>query len=69
MASIKFFGTELSKTNKTNISVEDTEKGCVYLEIEDEDKVSWITLDLETAIYFSKQLRKSIALSKEVSNG
>lgn len=66
MARVLFGGSETSGTTNHNITAFNNVDDEIYLSINmpDVDYPSWICLDIETAIQFSKQLRKSIASAK-----
>jgi hypothetical protein len=57
-----FKGTIRSLTDQTELQVYHNVSNEIFIQIEDEDRPpSWICLDKETAIKFSKELRKQIS--------
>jgi hypothetical protein len=66
MVLLTFYGTEKSETHTTELSVYCNEEMEIMIDIWDKVfPVSHICLDKETAIKFSKELRKQIALIQD----
>lgn len=49
----------------TEISVEDNDRICIFSEDLSEDKFISFWMDVETAVKFSKELRRQIAIAKD----
>lgn len=67
MPKLKFVGSDLSKMTDHTIEVFNNTHNEIFIRIDVEEydnPCGWIALDIDTAIQFSKQLRKSIANAK-----
>lgn len=72
MANLKFYGSELSETETTEIQCYSNHGSEIFIEIRyngDRNNYSYLCLDIPTAIAFRKHLAQQIAKAKEVKNG
>ena len=70
MANLKFVGSNKSESKAHNLNVYVNDLNEIYIEIDMGDYngwnlPNWISLDIDTAVQFAKQLRKSIAEAKD----
>ena len=67
MANVKllFYGSEKSETEQHTLEVYCNTRNELFLQINSEDTNSFLCFDKSTAIKFSKELRKQIALLED----
>lgn len=66
MVELIFYGSEKSETTETQLRCFCNTRNEIFIGIkEDASPEIWITLDKQTAIKFSKELRKQIALLQD----
>lgn len=66
MPNIKFYGSEESETYDHNLEVLANAKNEIYICVDGgKGCTGYIVLDVSTAIQYSKQLRKEIAIAKQ----